>query len=92
VKRAAIALAAASLLWLEVSAASDAPARFTLRAASIEASAPEGGRFRARARVSAATDAGELREGERFVALGRIGKAASDCTLGRILRDGFEGP
>jgi hypothetical protein len=91
VKRASIAIAAASLLWIEASFAAEAPARFTLRAASIESQSQEGGRFRVKARVSAVADAGELREGERFVALGRIGKSAAACAMERILRDGFEG-
>ena len=69
--------------------AAQASARYSLRAAKIEAAAPAG-RFSLRGRAEPAASAGELRESARYVAIGRFAKAGTACNADAIFRNGFE--
>jgi hypothetical protein len=76
--------------------AADEPARgsrFSLRDARIEAAPERAGRYSVRGRIAPVASAGELREGENFVLIGRFAKAGVGCGAdgGLIFRNGFEG-
>ena len=67
------------------------PSRYRLERSIVEPAAQEGGRYRVRARIAPAEQAGELREGDNFVLIGRIApKAASGCSTSTLFRNGFE--
>jgi hypothetical protein len=69
-----------------------APSRYTLKQATVEPAPQRTGRYALRGRFAKAESAGELREGENFVLIGRFAKAGVGCSVGRIFQNGFEGP
>ena len=76
---------------LATATAAGAGERFALRQAALDREPAAGPRFRVQARLAPAERAGELREGERFVLLGRLAKAAAACGGDPLFRNGFEG-
>ena len=67
--------------------------RLRLRETRLDTAPEHGGRYTVRGRISPVASAGELREGDNFVLIGRFAKAGVGCGPAgdSIFRDGFEG-
>lgn len=74
----------------EAAAAKPEVHRFVAKARLEPAARQAGGRFTLRARLAREASAGELREGGRFVAIGRFSKAAQACGGEAVFANGFE--
>jgi hypothetical protein len=68
-----------------------APPRYRAVDATLEPAVPAAGRFRLKGRFAAEESAGELREGTRFILIGRLAKGTQSCDFGALFRNGFEG-
>lgn len=56
----------------------------------IEPAPQRSGRYTMTARFAREESAGELREGERFVLIGRLAKGNASCDFSALFADGFE--
>lgn len=57
----------------------------------IEAAPQHGGRFTLKARIAREEKAGELRQGDQFTLIGRIGLLGESCDFSVLFSNGFEG-
>lgn len=89
----AISMLLPALTWARAGDAESSSPRYRLEASRIEPATPSSARFTVSARFAPQAIAGELREGENRILIGRFAKASVGCGTGDVIfRNGFETP